>query len=29
MRDRAAKFNVEKVKQSDLANMGGAAEDQD
>ena len=29
MRDRAAKFNVEKVKQSDLANMGGAAEDSD
>jgi ParB family chromosome partitioning protein len=29
MRDRAAKFNIEKVKQSDLANMGGAAEDQD
>jgi ParB family chromosome partitioning protein len=29
MRERAAKFNVEKVKQSDLANMGGAAEDQD
>ena len=29
MRERAAKFNVEKIKQSDLANMGGAAEDQD
>src|ERR687896_1867239 len=29
MRDRAAKFNVEKIKQSDLANMGGAAEDSD
>ena len=29
MRDRAARFNVEKVKQSDLANMGGAAEDLD
>ena len=29
MRDRAARFNVEKIKQSDLANMGGAAEDQD
>jgi ParB family chromosome partitioning protein len=27
MRDRAAKFNVDKVKQSDLANMGGAADD--
>jgi ParB family chromosome partitioning protein len=26
MRDRAARFNVDKVKQSDLANMGGAAE---
>ena len=29
MRDRAARFNVEKIKQSDLANMGGAAEDSD
>jgi ParB family transcriptional regulator, chromosome partitioning protein len=29
MRERAAKFNVEKIKQSDLANIGGAAEDQD
>jgi len=29
MRDRAARFNVEKIKPSDLANMGGAAEDQD
>jgi ParB family chromosome partitioning protein len=29
MRDRAAKFNVDKIKQSDLANVGGAAEDQD
>src|SRR5688572_30428281 len=29
MRERAAKFNVDKVKQSDLANMGGGAEDQD
>ncbi len=29
MRERAASFNVEKIKQSDLANMGGAAEDQD
>jgi ParB family chromosome partitioning protein len=29
MRERAAKFNVERIKQSDLANMGGAAEDQD
>jgi ParB family transcriptional regulator, chromosome partitioning protein len=26
MRERAARFNVDKVKQSDLANMGGAAE---
>src|SRR5918992_5298944 len=26
MRDRAARFNVDKVKQSDLANMGGAPE---
>lgn len=29
MRERAAKFNVEKVKQADLANIGGAAEDSD
>jgi ParB family transcriptional regulator, chromosome partitioning protein len=29
MRERAAKFNVEKIKQSDLANIGGAAENQD
>jgi ParB family chromosome partitioning protein len=29
MRDRAARFNVDKVKQSDLANLGGAAEAQD
>jgi ParB family transcriptional regulator, chromosome partitioning protein len=29
MRERAGKFNVDKVKQSDLANMGGGAEDQD
>jgi ParB family chromosome partitioning protein len=29
MRERAARFNVEKIKQSDLANMGGSAEDQD
>jgi ParB family chromosome partitioning protein len=29
MRERAAKFNVDKIKQSDLANVGGAAEDQD
>jgi ParB family transcriptional regulator, chromosome partitioning protein len=29
MRDRAAKFNTEKVKQQDLANMAGAAEDGD
>ena len=29
MRDRAARFNVEKIKQSDLANMGGAPDDQD
>ena len=26
MRERAARFNVDKVKQSDLANMGGAPE---
>ena len=29
MRERAAKFNVEKIKQSDLANIGGAVEDLD
>jgi len=29
MRDRAARFNVEKIKQSDLSNMGGAPDDQD
>jgi ParB family transcriptional regulator, chromosome partitioning protein len=29
MRDRAARFNVEKIKQSDLANMGGAPDDTD
>ena len=29
MRERAAKFNTEKVKQQDLANMGGAADDGD
>jgi len=29
MRDRAARFNVDKIKQSDLAKMGGAADDQD
>jgi len=29
MRERAARFNVDKVKQSDLANMGGAADDSD
>ena len=29
MRDRAARFNVEKIKQSDLANMGGSPDDQD
>src|SRR5687767_5250106 len=27
MRDRAARFNVEKIKQSDLANMGGAPDE--
>ena len=27
MRDRAARFNVDKIKQSDLANMGGAPDD--
>jgi ParB family transcriptional regulator, chromosome partitioning protein len=29
MRDRAARFNVDKIKQSDLANMGGAADESD
>ena len=29
MRDRAARFNVEKIKQSDLANMGGAPDEAD
>jgi ParB family chromosome partitioning protein len=29
MRDRAARFNVDKIKQSDLANMGGAPDDPD
>src|SRR3990170_3165685 len=29
MRDRAARFNAEKIKQSDLANMGGAPDDAD
>ena len=29
MRDRAARFNVDKIKQSDLANMGGAPEETD
>jgi ParB family chromosome partitioning protein len=29
MRERAAKFNVEKVKQEDLATLAGAAEDRD
>ena len=29
MRDRAARFNVDKIKQSDLSNMGGAPEDTD
>jgi len=29
MRDRAGKFNVEKVKQEDLASAGGAADDAD
>ena len=29
MRDRAARFNTERVKQEDLANMAGAAEDGD
>ncbi|MGQ0653383.1 MAG: chromosome partitioning protein ParB [Betaproteobacteria bacterium] len=29
MRERAGRFNADKVKQQDLANIGGAAEDQD
>jgi len=29
IRERAGKFNVEKIKQSDLANIGGAVEDLD
>jgi ParB family chromosome partitioning protein len=29
MRDRAARFNVEKIKQSDFANMGGAPDEAD
>jgi ParB family transcriptional regulator, chromosome partitioning protein len=29
MRDRAAKFNVEKIKQEDLASMAGAASEED
>jgi len=29
MRDRAAKFNVEKVKQQDLASMAGAPAEED
>ena len=29
MRDRAAKFNVDKIKQEDLANSGGAPDDAD
>jgi ParB family chromosome partitioning protein len=29
MRDRAARFNVDRIKQSDLANVGGAADDPD
>ena len=29
MRDRAAKFNVDKIKQEDLASAGGAADDSD
>jgi ParB family transcriptional regulator, chromosome partitioning protein len=29
MRDRAARFSVDKIKQSDLANMGGAPPDED
>jgi len=29
MRDRAAKFNAEKIKQEDLASMAGAATEED
>jgi ParB family transcriptional regulator, chromosome partitioning protein len=29
MRERAAKFNVEKIKQADLASAGGAPDDAD
>ena len=29
MRDRAAKFNPEKVKQEDLARMGGGVPDEE
>ena len=29
MRDRAARFNVDKIKQSDFANMGGAPDEAD
>jgi len=29
MRDRAAKFNAEKIKQEDLASMAGAAAEED
>jgi ParB family chromosome partitioning protein len=29
MRDRAGRFNVDKIKQSDLANVGGAPDEQD
>ncbi len=29
MRERAARFNVDKIKQSDLANMGGAPDESD
>jgi hypothetical protein len=29
MRDRAAKFNVERVKQEDLAKMGGGVPDEE
>jgi hypothetical protein len=27
MRDRAAKFNVDKIKQEDIASSGGAADE--
>jgi hypothetical protein len=29
MRDRAVKFNVEKIRQEDLASMAGAAAEED